>query len=120
MFSLLLISCGFLSQADDSPPPETAEQVARLVRQLDDDQWARRQSAEETLVQMGPDVLRLLPRNPSRLSPEAQERLARVRDQLQQAFARRAVEASRVTLRGTMTLIRSDSPRIPTQVMPVC
>ncbi len=104
MLSLLMLSCGLLAQGDRPMQPEMAKQVTKLVRQLDDDQWARRQGAEEALLKMGPDVLPVLPHDSARTSPEARERLARVRNQLQVMFASRAVEASRVTLHGTMTL----------------
>ena len=53
---------------------------------------------------MGPDILEWLPHTSPRLSPEMKERLARVRNQLQLAYARQAVEATRVTLQGTMSL----------------
>ena len=104
MLSLLLISCGFLAQAETPAQSEMEQQVARLVRQLDDDQYSRRQSAEETLLKLGPEILKVLPPDSARTSPEAKERLARIRNQLQVVFASRAVEASRVTLQGTMTL----------------
>ncbi len=104
MLSLVMISCGLLAQIDVPEQPELAKHVAKLVRQLDDDQWGRRQNAEKTLLKMGPNILEVLPHDAGLASPEAKQRLARVRNQLQVEFASRAVEASRVTLRGTMTL----------------
>ena len=104
MFSLLMIGCSCLAQAETAEQSEAARQVARLVRLLNDDQWSRRQNAEDALIEMGPEILRMLPHSSSRLSTEAKVRLKRVRNHLQEVYARRAVDASRVTLRGAMTL----------------
>ena len=102
--SLLIFGWCCWSQAEAAEQPEIARRVAALARQLDDDQWARRESAEKALLKMGPDILEWLPHTSPRLSPEMKERLARVRNQLQLAYARQAVEATRVTLQGTMSL----------------
>lgn len=104
MLSALLLGCCGLAQAEATHAPEGARQIGQLVRQLDDDQLDRRQQAEDTLLQMGPDILGQLPPRSARLSPEAEKRLARVRKQLQVKLASRATEASRVTLQETMTL----------------
>ncbi|MFO7904590.1 MAG: hypothetical protein R6U98_18145 [Pirellulaceae bacterium] len=104
MLPALLISCCWLAPAGMPDTPDRAREVGQLVRQLDDDQWARRQQAEDALLEMGPDILDQLPPDSARLSPEAERRLARVREQLQVKHARRATQASRVTLQGTMTL----------------
>ena len=61
MLALLLISCCCLAQAETPEQTDLAQQVARLVRQLDDEQWSRRQRAEETLLKMGPEILSVLP-----------------------------------------------------------
>ncbi len=102
--SLLILMGSCLSQSDASQQPDTAGEVAKLVRQLDDDQRARRQSAEAELIKLGPGVLELLPPAEARMSPELKERLARVRSQLQVEYARQVVEPSRVTLQGTISL----------------
>ncbi len=104
MSSLLIFSLCCWSQVAAPQPPATAEQVAKLVRQLDDDQWARRQSAEAELIELGPGILEFLPSVEIRMSPELKERLARVRSQLQVEYARQVVEPTRVTLQGTVSL----------------
>ncbi len=101
---LILVSCGGWGQVESSVQPTVTDQVARLVRQLDDDQWARRQSAEAELMKLGPDILNLLPPTDARMGPELKERLTRVRSQLQIEYARQVVEPTRVTLQGTMSL----------------
>lgn len=104
MVLVLLISTCWLGQVETARKPPAAQRVATLVRQLDDDRWDRRQQAEKTLLQMGPEILDELPPPSARLSPEADKRLARIRKQLQVKDALRATEASRVTLQGTMAL----------------
>ncbi len=98
MLCLLLMSCSVLAQADATDQADP--QIRALVRQLDDDDWGRRERAEQQLTEMGPRVLPYLPPDDSRLSPEAKQRLARIRTQLQVEVANQAVEASRVTLQG--------------------
>lgn len=104
MLSALLISCCWLAPAEGPPASDPTRDVNQLVRQLDVNQWTRRQQAEDALLEMGPDILDQLPPRSARLSPEAKKRLDRVREQLQVKRAREATEASRVTLRGSMTL----------------
>ena len=72
--------------------------MARLIRQLDDDRPDIRQAAEAALVQLGPDVLELLPAPDAVASAEVRERLARVRGRLQTEQSRRSVEARLVSL----------------------
>ena len=86
------------------PSGAVTGQVARLIRQLDDDRPDRRQAAEAALVQLGPDVLELLPAPDAVASAEVRERLARVRERLQTQRSRRSVEARLVSLDGDMTL----------------
>jgi hypothetical protein len=98
--SVMLLGCLLLGQAVGQPPNETEAVVRRLVRQLDAPQLAERDAAEQELIQLGPDVLDLLPPATSRTSAEVQQRVARVRRTLEQMAAKSAAEPSRVTLRG--------------------
>jgi len=104
MLALVVLGYCCIAQADPVKQPESDRRVAQLVRQLDDDQWSRRENAEQALMQMGPDILQVLPDNLAGMSPEAEKRLQNVRTRLQVARGKEAVKASRVTLRGTMTL----------------
>ena len=104
MIESLLMLCCCCAQADTPQQSEMKQTVARLVRQLDDDRLDRRQTAEEALIDLGPDALGLLPPTSSSMSAEVRDRLARVQNQLQRRFAERSVEATRVTLNGEMTL----------------
>lgn len=104
MHSLLMLASCCLAQAGAPEQPEMVRRVAQLVRQLDDDSWSRRENAEQDLLDMGPDILSVLPEKPTGMSPEAATRLARVRMQLQLVRAKKTASPSRVTLQGTMML----------------
>lgn len=106
--SFLLIGCSVLGQADAaSASDELALEVRRLVRQLDDDLLEKRQAAEKELVELGPDVLKLLPPVTRNTSAEVKVRLDRVRKALETAAAELAAQASTVTLRGEMRLFEA-------------
>lgn len=101
---LLLVTSLTVGQGESKPAADLEPAVRRLVRQLDAQQLARRDAAEEELLKMGPEILDLLPAGPSVSQPEVKERLARVRQKLQDAQARAVLEPSRVTLAGEMPL----------------
>ncbi len=63
-----------------------------------------RQAAEAALIELGPDILELLPAADVPTTAEVRERLARIRGQLQTQQARRSLDASRVSLDGEMSL----------------
>ena len=115
--STLVAVCVLLGQADvapapdspaaDSPAAEAAKAdpgptVRKLIRQLNDDELARREEAEKRLIEFGPEILGLLPPPTLRTPPEVRQRLHRVRLALEQADAENATRASTVTLEGAM------------------
>jgi hypothetical protein len=101
----LILSLALWGQAAAAQPPSELEsQVQRLVRQLDDDELARREAAEKKLVELGPQALDLIPPDTPRTSAEAKERLARVRRQLENVLAQSIALPTRVTLTGEMPL----------------
>jgi hypothetical protein len=79
-------------------------QVRRLVRQLDDNQLATRQAAEQGLVELGSPILELLPVPVRDTSAEVKVRLERIRKTLEAAASEAAAQPSRVTLRGPLPL----------------
>jgi len=93
-FGLALVLLIPVARAEEDP----AAKVHRLVRQLDAPHLAERQAAEAELLRLGPTILDLLPAPEERLSAEAQQRLARVRQQLQQQAAEAIVQPSLITL----------------------
>ena len=106
---MLLISLSLLTQAQsssqtDGAEPELTTQVGRLVRQLDGDSLENRQSAEKALIELGPDVLKLLPTITPRTPAEVKQRLARIRTALEKAAAQAVAQPTRVALEGEMSL----------------
>lgn len=102
--SLLIISAIFLGQVSDSPAADLSLTVQRLVRQLDDDQLAKRVEAEQALSKLGPEALELLPLISEISEAEVKERLIRVRKKLESVVAETATKASQVTLVGDFSL----------------
>jgi hypothetical protein len=78
--------------------------VAKLVRQLDDTQLARRESAEKELMGLGPAIVDLLPPVTRQMPAEVKERLARVRRALESSAAELSLAPTRVTLKGPLKL----------------
>lgn len=86
---------------------ELAGRVSELVRQLNAPQAASRDQAEQRLIRLGAPgtneagpraVLELLPELNDRMPPEVRHRLTRVRQAIEEADAKAAVEPTRVTL----------------------
>jgi hypothetical protein len=97
---LMLIACSLAGQASGASNEELKQDIRRLVRQLDSDELSQRNAAEEALIQKGPAALDLLPETTDRMSAEVGQRLARVRQKLEQAAVASAVKPSLITLRG--------------------
>lgn len=110
MLSTVLIAAALIAgQAEAAPDPAAALQarVRRLLRQLEDDDLNVRSQAEKDLAALDPQVLDLFPKNDTGLSPEVKERLGRVRNVLEKKAVATAVEASKVSLQGEMTLAKA-------------
>ncbi len=84
--------------ADPAAEAPLAEQVAPSVRQLDAPQLAERDEAERKLIELGADVLPLLPPISDRTSAEVALRVTRVQQKLLKAQALSAAEPTTVTL----------------------
>ncbi len=102
LLSLTLL-CG---QVDVGPPtaPALAEQVAKLVVQLDDDELTARDAAEAQLIALGPKVIDLLPLPHDKMSLELKARLARARISLEKAEIDAFTQPTKLTLTGEMKL----------------
>ena len=104
LVTLVLLGGVVVGQANATADGDLKLQVRRLLRQLDAPQLARREEAEEKLIELGPEILGLLPESPERVSAEVAGRVERIRHQLQRAMAESAGQASLVTLQGEMPL----------------
>ena len=119
--SLLLVAGIALGQAaapaaKADPPPTSStkaaalaqqalvDKVKKLVAQLDDDSQARREAAEKSLVELGPDLLDLLPPPAPKASIEMKARLARVRTAVEKAHIESFTKPAIVSLQGKMKL----------------
>lgn len=104
--ALILLASWATAAARGQEDAEQAQQIERLVQQLDDDDAARRDEAEKALVELGlksandggEAFLRLLPKPNDRMPQEVQTRLARITGEVQTKAARQAVTETRVTL----------------------
>src|SRR5207253_2219181 len=91
--------------AADSPPSQS--EVARLLNQLDADTRAERVAAERRLLELGPDVLPLLPPPELLRSAAVRDAVGKIRVELEQRKARESVLPSRVTLHGKQPVARA-------------
>ncbi|MBN1590920.1 MAG: hypothetical protein JW888_15510, partial [Pirellulales bacterium] len=96
--TLMMVGSLLVVGQQSLPTTDLTPEVRRLTRQLDAPQLERRNAAEAELIGLGPRILSLLPSPETRLSAEVEQRLARVRQKLEQQLAAAAVEASHVTL----------------------
>jgi len=104
----LIVACITLVQATSAEEPDAAllQQIDQMVQQLNDDQADRRDQAEQTLLKLAPTdnadrcdaFLELLPKPIDSMPAEVQQRLTRLRKQIETDQATRALAASRLTL----------------------
>jgi hypothetical protein len=103
--ALILISGLVVGQAPENPAASSdalTTRVKTLVKQLDSNAVADREAAEKALVEIGPDVLTLLPTTTDRTPAEVKNRLGRVRNALVKAEVEAATKPALVTLSGEM------------------
>ena len=101
MISVLIGSWLLLAPADAAQvQPPLAAQVQRLARQLDSSRLDERDAAERELLELGAEILPLLPAIDQRTSAEVATRLSGVQQKLLRAQAVAAADATTVTLKG--------------------
>jgi len=103
--SLVLISMSARPIQAVETDTALADQVDRLLRQLNDDQSTRRDEAEQQLLKLAPSdpnecdaFLLLLPKPLEGMPAEVRLRLSRIRNQIEKSQANEALAASRITL----------------------
>lgn len=95
---------GAAAEVADQVQQALVEKVKKLIVQLDDDFQARRDAAEQALIEIGPDLLDLLPPPGTKASIELKARLGRVRTAVEKAHIESFTTPSVVTLQGKMKL----------------
>ena len=102
----LLAGVLLLAQATPAPADraELERTVRGLVRELEAPERAKRDAAEQKLLELGAPVLEVLPSSTPRHSAELKQRLDRVRAVLEMARAEAFAQASHVTLSGELKL----------------
>ncbi len=83
---------------------KTIDKIGPLQKQLDSGSFDERDEAEKELIKLGPVVLDYLDDPSEDFSSDKNERLIRIRKQLEQAAIRVATSPSKISLSGTMTV----------------
>jgi hypothetical protein len=96
--SFLLIFSGASADEPKDRPADLKAKVAKLIKQLDDNDSAKRTEAETELIKLGVDILPLLPEKEEGLSPEQKRRLAMVRTTLRGAEAQKNIQPRLCTI----------------------
>jgi hypothetical protein len=96
-------SPGPAGRADAANAQVDGQRITELVAQLDAATRAERAAAESELLRLGPSILDLLPPPDLLDSAAARESLRKLRVQLELQAAEESVQASRVTLTGSLT-----------------
>lgn len=81
-----------------------SDAVTRLQKELTADVATQRDKAEEELLKLGPAILEYLEPADKDSTTDYRNRLSRVRTKLEKEVVATAAQASRVTLKGTMTV----------------
>ena len=98
------LALGISAQISDDGQTNLQNQVTALVKQLDAADRATRDNAEKELLELGEDILTMLPSIDPSTPAEVKDRLTRVRNTLEKQAASQSAEASRLTVQGTKTL----------------
>ncbi len=83
---------------------DLAGKIKPLLEQLDADSLAERDAAEKAILELGPDVIPLLPKLTPDTPAELEIRIRRLTEKLQSQGSTVAIESTSVTLQGTMTI----------------
>ena len=104
--ALTLATTSLLGAPQDSINPDkiVQEKVAALLLQLDGDSAEERDAAEKAILELGTDVLPLLPKANANTPAEMQVRLQRLTEKLQSLSIQTFMEAGTVTIEGSMTV----------------
>lgn len=93
-----------LGWAQPGDSTDLVSRVRELVADLDHRQLARREAAEKELLQLGPDILPLLPPIDNRMPAEMRQRLLRVVSVLQVRTAQQTIAPTKVSYEGAKSI----------------
>jgi hypothetical protein len=107
----LICLCAVVVRAEDAKPtapavdPQLARQVGRFIGQLNDDRAAEREAAEKKLLNLAGTstaeadrFLAALPKETEQMPVAVRERLARIRNEVEDRAAKAATAATKITL----------------------
>ncbi len=106
MAVLWLMTASLLGAPQDPGAPDKAleEKVAALLVQLDGETAEERDAAEKAILELGTEVLPLLPKANANTPAEMQVRLQRLTEKLQSLTIQTYMNAGTVTIQGSMTV----------------
>ena len=102
--AVLILTWGLLGPSMAMAAEDLAAKIAQYVDAFESPQKSVRDAAEKSLLDLGPAALKLLPTLDDNASGEARQRLARVKQTLEQQSAVRSIDAATVTLHGKLPL----------------
>ncbi len=103
-----VLGCALVAQAADAPNTDLKPTVQRLLEELNSNELAAREAAEQKLLELGPKALDSLPEPNDRQPAEIKQRLSRVRQRLQRQRAGSVAEATRVSIpSGELSLVET-------------
>ena len=104
-FGVLVEIPSFAEDPTDTGSSEnTILEIERLTALLDARSLAQRQAAEQALIEMGPGILELLPRENDLPTAEMRQRVRRIRKQLESMESATSVDVTGVTIKQARTL----------------
>src|SRR5260370_6770361 len=98
--SLLSASSAVPADEPKDRPADLKAKVAKLIKQLDDRDSAKRTEAETELIKLGVDILPLVPKKEEGVSAEQKRRLATVRSTLKGAEAQKNIQPRLCTIQN--------------------
>jgi hypothetical protein len=102
--AILLLALGFNGAVIAQDVGVESQKVQRLIRDLDADTLSKRDAAEKALVELGVEVIPLLPPLDARVSSEVAMRLQRIRKVLDEKSLQAKLEGKRFNLKGSYTV----------------
>ena len=101
---MLVLACATTSPAEPPVPQQVSDAVDAHIERLSSDILAERTAAEQALIDIGPDLLDLLPPLDLVENPAARDALARIRNRVEIEAAQQSITPTHVSLAGTYSV----------------